>query len=284
MATSPLRRRPSLAQPLPEPAVHLAQDTWTWTVHTDVFDGPLDLLLYLVRRDGVDLRTMSVAPIAESYLAYLTRLKALNIALASDYLVMAATLCHLKSLELLPRPPAMLEEEDAIDPREELARRLEAYEKVKAAADALDARPVLGRDTVRRDPIDDGELDRPWIPGVDAFRLLDLYYGVLTRPVPEVANHTIHRPEVDLTACCRHVLRSLGGVGGQRELSAVLRSLPTRAERVVTFLAVLEMTRLGWLDIVQQGHLQPVAVTSQVPVDQDLGAVRGEDEPLAEAG
>jgi len=107
---------------------------------------------------------------------------------------------------------------------------------------------------------------------------------VITRPTPETPTHTIHRPEVDLTACCRHVLRSLGGVGGSRELSAVLRALPTRAERVVTFLAVLEMTRLGWLDLVQHGHLQPVAITSTVPADQDLGAVRGEDEAMAEAG
>lgn len=263
--------------------MHVALDPGSWTVHTEVFDGPLDLLLYLVKRDGVDIRRVSIAPIADSYLAYLSRMEALHIAVASDYLVMAATLCHLKSLELLPRPPAMLEEEDAIDPREALARQLERYEQVRAAADALDARPVLGRDVVCRDPVDDDDLDRPLVPGVDAFRLLDVYYTLLTRPPVEPASHTVHRPEVDLGACVRHVLASLGGVGGQRALSAILRGLATRPERVVAFLAVLEMTRLGWLDLVQHGHLEPVAVTSKVPVDADLSALRAED-AFAEAG
>jgi len=267
--------------------VQLARHAATWTVHTEVFDGPLDLLLYLVRRDGVDLRTMSIAPIAESYLAYLARMRELDIAIASDYLVMASTLCHLKSLELLPRPPAILEEDDAEDPREALARQLEAYEQVRAAADALDRQPVLGRDVFCREPVEMDDLERPLIPGVDAFRLLDLYYGVLTRPEPAPREHTIHRPEVDLSACCRHVLRSLGGPGGRADLRDILRSLPGRPERVVSFLAVLEMTRLGWLSITQDGHLAPVEVVSRVEAEHDLAAIRGEDEvaPVeAEAG
>ncbi len=255
----------------------------SWTVHTDVFEGPLDLLLHLVKRDGVDLRTMSVAPITNSYLAYLSRLRSLRIAVASDYLVMAATLCHLKSLELLPRPPSMLEDEDAEDPREALARQLEQYEQVKAAAEALDRQPRMDRDVFAREPVDVGDLDRPLIPGVDAFRLLDAYHALLTRPEPVERTHTIHRPEVDLSACCRHVLRSLGGPGGQRTLGAILRSLPTRPERVVAFLAVLEMTRLGWLSLRQASHLEPIAVISAVPADQDLAAVRGEDEVLGGA-
>lgn len=258
-----------------------------WTVRTEVFDGPLDLLLHLVRRDGVDLRTMSIAPIAESYLAWIGRMRALDIAVASSHLVMAATLCHLKSLELLPRPPAVLEDEDAMDPREELARRLEAYEQVRQASDALERLPVLDRDVFRRSPIDDEDVERPLIPGVDAFRLLDLYYGVLTRPEPAEPQHTVHRPEVDLSTCCRHVLHTLGGVGVSRTLRSVLRSLPSRAERVVTFLAVLEMTRLGWLTLAQAGHLEPVSVTALVPPDQDLAAIRGDafdDGALEEAG
>lgn len=259
-------------------AVHHDRTSLTWTVRTEVFDGPLDLLLYLVRRDGIDIREVRIARVADSYLTFLDTLRDLNISVASDYLVMAATLCHLKSLELLPRPPTVLDEdEDALDPREALARQLEAYEAYKAAAAALDAHPRLGRDVFVREPLDVGEVDRPLIPGVDAFGLLEAYHQVLTRPLPVPAQHTVHKPEVDLGACCRQVLHTLGGPGGQGSLGALLRAFATRAERVISFLAVLEMCRLGWLGLDQGEHLGEVTVTSRVPVDQPLDAVRGED-------
>ncbi len=248
----------------------------TWTVRTEVFDGPLDLLLYLVKRDGIDIRQVSISAVADSYLEFIGRMRELNISVASDYLVMAATLCHLKSLELLPRPPAILEDEE-VDPREELARRLEAYEQFKAAAEALEELPHIGRDVFIREPLDVGEVDRPLVPGIDAFGLLERYYRVLTRPQKQKAVHTIHRAEVDFTACCQHVLSALGGPGGVGDLRTILLQLPTKAERVITFVAVLEMVRLGWLGIEQEaGHLTHVKVTSRVEVDHDLEAVRGE--------
>lgn len=256
----------------------LASETavsWTWTVHTDVFDGPMDLLLYLVKRDGIDLRKVCIARVADSYLAFLGRMQELNITVASDYLVMAATLCHLKSLELLPRPPVYLEEEE-VDPREALARRLEVYEQFKEASELLDALPRVGRDTFVREPMDIGEVDRPLVPGVDAFGLLEAYYQVLTRPEEQVATHTIHRTEVDLGACCRRVLRTLGAVGAQRGLRELLLTFDTKAERVITFLGVLEMVRLGWLGIEQREHLAPVTVTARVGPEQNLDAIRGE--------
>jgi segregation and condensation protein A len=254
-------------------------DAWsaTWTVRTEVFDGPLDLLLYLVKRDGIDIRRVSIARVADSYLSFLDRMRELNISVASDYLVMAASLCHLKSLELLPRPPTVLDEEDeGVDPREALARQLEAYEAYKQAAEELEKRPWLGRDVYAREPMDVGEVDRPLVPGVDAFGLLEAYHRVLTRPVERPKEHTIHRPEVDLAACCRRLLKGLGGVGEARDLGELLRLFTTKAERVITFLASLEMTRLGWLTLAQEGHLGPVTVTSKVPVDQDLAAIRGD--------
>jgi segregation and condensation protein A len=247
----------------------------TWTVHTEVFDGPLDLLLYLVKRDGIDLREVSIARVADSYLDFLDRMRELHISVASDYLVMAATLCHLKSLELLPRPPSILEEEE-VDPREELARRLEAYEQFKEAAESLEALPRLDRDVFVREPLDVGEVDRPLIPGVDAFGLLDVYYKVLTRPEPAAPTHTIHKPEVDFTGCCRRVLEVLGGPGGEATLRDILTSWEGAGERVITFIAVLEMVRLQWIGLEQSGHLAPVNLVSRVPVDQDLEAVTGD--------
>jgi segregation and condensation protein A len=253
----------------------------TWTVRTDVFDGPLDLLLYLVKRDGIDIRQVSMRSVCDSYLGFLERLRDLHISVASDYLVMAATLCHLKSLELLPRPPAILEDEE-IDPREDLARRLETYAQYKQAAESLDARPRLGRDTFVRSPLDVGEVERPLIPGVDAFGLLEKYYAVLTRPAPAEPVHTIHKPEVDLSKCCRTVLRALGGEGGTGDLTDLLRLFQSKAERVITFVAVLEMCRLGWLKLQQSVHLAPVCVTSTVGADHSLAAFRGD--LLEEAG
>ena len=252
-----------------------AQVQWTWTVHTEVFDGPLDLLLYLVKRDGIDLRTVKIARVTDSYLEYLEKLDELNIAVASDYLVMAATLCHLKSLELLPRLPSIMAEEE-VDPREALARRLETYERFKAAAEALAARPILGRDVFVRKPLDIGEVDRPLVPGVDAFGLLDLYYQMLTRPEKVEPTHTVFKSEIDLSDCCRRVLVSLGGQRGRRNLTDVLYVFPERSERIVAFLSILEMTRLQWLSLEQEGHLGAVHVTANVPMDQDLSAIRGE--------
>ncbi|MGC6493122.1 MAG: segregation and condensation protein A [Myxococcota bacterium] len=257
----------------------------TWTVRTDVFDGPLDLLLYLVKRDGIDLRQVSLSSVCDSYLAFIEKLQDLHIAVASDYLVMAATLCHLKSLELLPRPPAILEDE-GVDPREALARQLEAYEQIKEASEALDARPRVGRDVAVREPVDVGELQRPLVPGTDAFGLLDAYYELLTRPEPRPAVHTIHRPEVRLDDCCRHILESLGGPGGTGELRAILRACERRSERVITFIAALELIRLGYIAHRQDGHLAVVHLTSLVPADADLSVVRADVEQAddAEAG
>ena len=255
----------------------------TWTVHTEVFDGPLDLLLYLVKRDGIELRRVSIARVCDSYLAYLEQMRDLHIAIASDYLVMAATLCHIKSLELLPRPPAILEEEE-VDPREQLARRLETYAQFKEASARLLARPLLGRETFVREPADVGEIEQPLIPGVDAFGLLDAYYKVLTRPVRAEAVHTIHKPEVDIAVCCRTVLAHLGGPGGTSSLTTLLRLFSRRSERVVVFLGVLEMCRLGWLELRQAEHLGLVQVTSLVEPDQRLDALRAEVEVEAAIG
>jgi len=248
--------------------VYLAEEIWT--VHTDVFDGPLDLLLYLVRRDGVDLRTVSIRPIADSYLAYLERMREMNIAVASDYLVMAATLCHLKSLELMPRKPTLIEEQVEEDPREALARQLEDYEAIKKAAEFLGERPRLNRDVFARDPLDVGEVDRPLIPGTDAFGLLDAYYKLLTRtPEPEPV-HEIHRPEVSLEDCCQHILRWISVPEEPVNLRDMLLALPTKGQRVISFIAVLEMCRLQWVRLSQVGHLGEVSVARRDDAHIDL--------------
>lgn len=234
-----------------------------WTVHTDVFDGPLDLLLYLVERDGIDLTRLDVRQVTDSYLAYLDRMRDLNLSLAGDYLLMAATLVHLKSLELLPRPPTATTE-DEVDPREALARQLRDYAKVRARADALETRPLLGRDTFTRAAEDVAGDDR-LVAGLDAFALLDLYHELLARRDEAPPTVTLAAPGLDFRGSCQHLLTLLGGPGGKAELGAVLRALPTRGARVVVFVATLEMTRQGWVIVRQAVHLGPVEVEQLRP-------------------
>lgn len=246
-----------------------------WLVQTDVFDGPLDLLLYLVRREGVELRQLPVARIANAYLEYLDRMRDLHLGVAGEYLVMAATLIWLKSLELLPKKPTLHDEEeqDGEDPREALARRLVEYARYREAADDLDTRPRVGRDTFVRDTSDVAGDDRPVEAGVDAFGLLDIFYELLTRkeaPEPEyhVDTHTL-----SIEDACRFVLAALaGGVG---DLSSLLAALDTRRERILTFVAVLEMARLGWVGIEQSEHLGAVHVEGLVGPEVDLSRVMG---------
>lgn len=264
---------------LPEPRPDGAESPW-FTVHTDVFEGPLDLLLHLVQREGIDLARLEVARIADAYLAYLDRMRALDLSIASDWLVMAATLVHLKSLELFPRPPTPVDE-DAPDPREVLAEQLREYERLRLRAASLDELPRVGRDRfVRARQAPEGGEGRPVASPVDAFGLLDVLFEVLARggsldPVVVLADGG-----PDVGGCCRRVLRALGGKGGTGELGAMLRSLPHRPERVVTFVGVLEMARLGWLDVVQETHLGPVRVEQLVDdAAIDLGLLLGWDEP-----
>jgi segregation and condensation protein A len=254
-------------------------DDDAWTIHTDVFDGPLDLLLYLVRREGIDLLRLPVARIADSYLAYLDRLRALNLGIASDYLVMAATLVYLKSLELLPRPPTPVDEE-ALDPREELARRLRDHARLAQLSEQLEGRPQVDRDVfVRRPASVDGD-DRP-LAQADPFALLDTYHAMLTRRAVPAPRVEMSSSGPDLGGCCLRMLQALGP-NGRGELGQLLLSLPSRAERVVTFLATLEMARLGWITVMQTHHLGPAEITRLIADDDiDVTIIVGFDPPRA---
>jgi len=246
----------------------------TWTVHTEVFEGPLDLLLYLVRREGIDLKRLPVRAITDAYLDYLDRMREVHLGVAGEYLVMAATLCYLKSLELLPRAPTARDvEEEGEDPRAELARKLLEYQRFREGADMLESQVRLGREAFSRTTQDAPEGGRPVQSTIDAFGLLDLYYALLTReaaPMPEV---TVAGDGPDLVACSRRVLSWLGGPSGRGEFGVLLKALPNRLERIATFIAVLEMARLGWLDLRQETHLGPVFLEARVASDADLGAL-----------
>jgi segregation and condensation protein A len=254
----------------------VAAQTAAWTVHTDVFEGPLDLLLYLVRRDGVDLARLRVSAICDAYLDYLDRMRSLRLNVAADYLVMAATLVHLKSLSLLPRAPTSVTEDgEEEDPAEALAQRLLEYQRYKEAAEALHDRPMVGRDVFVREGEGIDTADRPVTAGIDAFGLLELYYGLLQQAAAPEPTHHLAAKGPDLAQCCEHVIAALQLGGGRGDLAAILRGFADRGSRVIAFVAVLEMARLGWIDVQQDAHLGPVQVAQIEGAAVDLNILTG---------
>jgi segregation and condensation protein A len=238
----------------PDPRIH--------SVHTDVFDGPLELLLFLVRRDGIDLREVSIAPITDAYLAHLELLEELDLDIAAEFVVMAATLCWLKSRELLPRGFALGEdEEDPAEVRAELTRRLLEYQRYRDAADALEARATLGRDVFARSPDPSITYERAVYADVDSMGLLVRYYRMLRKQAGPAPVHAITSERYDLAETAKRLLDRLGGA--RRDLNELLGTFADRPERVMAFLAALELARLGMLDIEQSGHLEAILIEAR---------------------
>jgi segregation and condensation protein A len=246
-------------------------------VHIGVYDGPLELLLFLVRREGVDVREIPVARICDAYLAYLDGADEIDVDQAGDYLVMAATLCQLKARELLPRAAETKEEEEEIDPREALARRLLEYERFRDASEELGHRERLDRDVFAR-PAEPPAPDEQHIdPGMDAFGLLRLFYSVAERAARPPHQHRIIRERFSFADTVRWILARLPP-GNEALLAELMMEMNSRSRRIFTFLGVLEMARLQFVDVVQHIHLGAVMVTGKVSLaDADLSALPVEE-------
>lgn len=260
----------------------LAYDARSQSVHTDSFDGPLELLLYLVRREGVDIRDLRISPITDAYLSHLQLLEILDLDLAGDFIVLAATLCYLKSQELIPRVAADEEtagdeEQDPRSIREALARRLMEYARYRDASMALADRPWVGRDTFCR-PLDP-TLDhaQPIDPRVGPMGLLGIFQALLGRHAAPPKVHEVVRERYSLKEMAAWLLDQIRS--GPRELTDLLRALEMRLDRVVGFLATLELVRLQYISVTQDYHLGPVILRSNVAeqVEPDLRALSGED-------
>ncbi len=246
-------------------------------VHIGVYDGPLELLLFLVRREGVDVRDIPVARICDSYLAFLDQADEIDVDQAGDYLVMAATLCQLKARELLPRAAEAKDEEEEIDPREALARRLLEYERFRDAAEELGKRERLDRDVFAR-PAEPPAPDEQHIdPGMDRFGLLRLFYAVAERAARPPHQHRVVRERFSFADTVRWILGRVPP-GEQTLLSELLLEVGTRARRIFTFLGVLEMARLQFVDVNQHIHLGAIHVTGKVSLaEADLSALPVEE-------
>ncbi len=234
-------------------------------VHTDVFDGPLELLLYLIRRDGIDVRDIPIAHVTVEYLSFLDQLEELDLDVAGDFFVMAATLCELKSRELFAREVLTDEEaEEDVDPREELVRRLLEYERYRHAALDLGARDQLGRDVFARPDAALDASERPVDPGVDAFGLLQAFYAVLKSSAEPEPVHEVEREQFSFDERIEWVMDRVA-LEREVELGALLALVLSRAQRVLTFLALLELARRRVIGVVQSGHLAPVQLHTLDP-------------------
>src|SRR5688572_23673557 len=181
-----------------EPLVEIPTDLYippdALEILLDAFQGPLDLLLYLIRKENLDILDIPMAPLTRQYLEYVEIMRAKNLELAAEYLVMAAMLIEIKSRLLLPRPPAAAPVED--DPRAELVRRLLEYEKIKQAARALDEMPQVGRDVVAISVwIERTVAER--LPQVRAQDLAEAWRGLLHR-AHLARHHHISREELSV--------------------------------------------------------------------------------------
>ena len=225
-------------------------------VFLEAFEGPLDLLLYLIRKQNFNILDIPMASVTRQYLAYVEQIRKTNLELASEYLLMAAMLIEIKSRMLLP-PKKTAEGEEPEDPRAELVRRLIEYEQMKLAAARIDQLPLIGRDFLRAQVVIEQSL-APRFPDVDADDLRAAWIDILRRARLN-QHHTITREQLSVREHMSIVLRTLQG-----RRFALFEDLfdVTRGPQVlvVTFIAMLELTREGLLELTQAEAFAPIYV------------------------
>ena len=242
-----------------EPVVELPRDLYippdALEVFLEAFEGPLDLLLYLVRRQNLDVLDIPIATITRQYMEYIELMKELRLELAAEYLAMAAMLAEIKSRLLLPRPESVDEEGD---PRAELVRRLREYERYKQAAEALDGLPRVGRDVVEiRTATPYARIERLQ-PRVELEDLLAALAGVLAR-AQAYRHHRVRMEPLSVRERMSMVLEQVQ-LAGFVEFTALFTPREGRRGVVVTLIALLELLRESLVDFVQARPFGPIHV------------------------
>ena len=222
----------------------------------------MDLLLHLIKQNQLDIYDIPIALVTEQYLEYIRIMKALDLTIAGEFLVMAATLMYIKSRMLLPTPIED-EEEEGVDPRAELVERLVEYKRFKEAALHLSHQALLGRDVFIR-PAQEIEAEAGEIEA-DLFHLIDALRELLKRQ--EVDDfHEITLERITLREKIRELYERLHEVGEAVPFSELFAPLASRVELIVTFLALLELIRSGMLRAYQRDAFGPLWVTRAVTV------------------
>ncbi len=243
-----------------EPLFALPQDLYippdALEVFLEAFEGPLDLLLYLIRKQNFNILDIPMAAMTRQYLVYVDEIRGRNLELAAEYLLMAAMLIEIKSRMLLP-PKKVAQGEEAEDPRAELVRRLLEYEQIKLAAARLNALPQLGRDFLKAQVFIEQSL-QPRFPDVSVVDLQMAWRDILGR-AKLVQHHKITREELSVREHMTMVLRKLQGrrFVGFEELFDPAKG---KSVLVVTFIALLELAKETLIEITQAEVFAPIYV------------------------
>ena len=248
-----------LARIYGEPLAQMPHDLYippdAMAVMLDAFEGPLDLLLYLIRKANVNVLDIPMAPLTEQYLVYVEAMRSQNLELAADYLVMAAMLIEIKSRMLLPRPKAVAGD-DAEDPRAKLVRRLVEYEQMKLAAHRLNELPQAERDFDWVEVWVEKALLRR-LPEVNPLDLQNAWRGIL-REARLHTRHQLQREELSVREHMGLILRRLRTAGGFVEFVDLFDPRLGAPVLVVHFLALLELAREHLLEMTQVEAFAPI--------------------------
>ena len=237
----------------------------TTRVQVEIFEGPLDLLLHLIKKNEVSITDIPIATITEQYLATLEVMQAFNLDVAGEFLVMAATLIHIKSRMLLPLTDAEDDEEEGADPREELVRRLLEYQRFKDAADQLERRELLTRDVFVRSVAPAEEVPAPGFREVSVFELLTALKQVLDR-LPKDVVHEVMLDKITVREKMTLLLDHLRAQG-KTLFESLFAEVKTRMEVVVTFLAMLELVKVRAIRIFQEEATGPIQIEAAAGIE-----------------
>lgn len=237
-----------------------------YNIKIPVFEGPLDLLLHLIRENKIDIYDIPIALITHQYLQYIEMMKELNLDIAGEFLVMAATLIHIKSRMLLPVDEEVPPEEQE-DPRHELVQRLLEYQAYKEAALSLRKREDEWTRVFQRDPLSDENDEGIYLSDVNLFDLLEAFKKILDSAPPEIA--TITKETLTVKDKMSLIMEMLEGQEAIR-FEELFKDGKTRSQLIVTFIALLELIRLGLLRAYQEKEFENIWVIKQkvdVPLD-----------------
>ena len=242
-------------------------------IQLPLFEGPLDLLLYLIRKNEIDIHDIPIAPITRQYMEYLDLMRELNLDVAGDFMVMAATLIHIKSKMLVPVNPTEAQgDEETEDPREELVRRLLEFQRYKDAAGVLHQKGQIRAATWTRPPGATPVLDDAGEEVLEAglFDLVSAFKELLERRKTLLA-HEVEDPGKSVEERMGELVDMIRE-GQSLELLELFADLQTKAEMILTFLALLELVRLKRVKVYQRGLFGAIRVFR--PVGPEAGAPR----------
>ncbi len=228
----------------------MVEESESYRVRLEVFEGPMDLLLHLIRKNEIDIYDIPIALITKQYLEYLELMKMMNLDIAGEFLTVASELMYIKSRTLLPKPEPEEEEEEGPDPRNELVRRLLEYQQYKEAAEKLREYPLLGRDvfTRRASSTDWVEVSGDELAPVSLFSMVDAFQKMLERVGPDEVEVMIDRISVR-----ERIVQLIDKLKGVKSITfeEIFEGDKTRSRLIVTFLAILEMVRLAVMKVHQ---------------------------------